>query len=242
MSTARLFVETGPENGREIELPQSSIVGRSTSCDIVLGDDSCSRMHVRLTPENGRCRVEDLGSTNGTLVNGERVSLGYLEDGERLVIGDSTIRFKEVGFDGASTVILPAAAKGDARIAVEAVTDGPADVPAERSEGVLQATRRMLEASRGVPDQASIARALCGAVAQLLDADRSAVLLFRPGSAGPQDARVISIPEMRLDPDRPWISRALSKRFRNQTVCWARIPMPCRHRSAHCRMNARYRS
>ena len=212
MAIARLHIESGPERGREVDLSRSSVVGRSSSCDIVLADDSCSRMHVRLTPENGRCRVEDLGSTNGTLVNGERISLGYLEDGDEFVIGDSTIRFREKPFDGASTVILPGAAKGDARIAIEALSEGPVQVPADRAKGVLDATRRMLDATRGVPERTSIARALCSAVAQLLTADRSAVLLFRPGSADPQDARVISIPEMRLDPDRPWVARALKKR------------------------------
>lgn len=212
MASIRLIIEGGPEAGRPYELTRSSIIGRATSCDLVVNDTSCSRMHVRVTPEGMRCRVEDLGSTNGTRVNGERVSLGYLNNGDHLAIGDTVMRFERPKFDGTSTVIIPGSAPVDARVAVEALTEGPIEIGDAFAPRTLEATNRLMEATRGVPERSSIARALCGATSFLLQADRAAVLLFRPGSRDPQDALNISQPEMRIDPDRPWINRALQKR------------------------------
>lgn len=69
-----------------------TILGRAADADLRLEDDGVSRHHARLTctPE-GRVYVEDLGSTNGTLVNDERVASRELADGDKIYLGRTTV-------------------------------------------------------------------------------------------------------------------------------------------------------
>jgi pSer/pThr/pTyr-binding forkhead associated (FHA) protein len=68
------------------------VIGRSTDADIVLDDAGVSRKHaeVRLM-DDGRARVIDLGSTNGTFVDGERVHAGNLTEGSTITVGRTRI-------------------------------------------------------------------------------------------------------------------------------------------------------
>lgn len=89
---AYLMLLTGPDTGRihRIEGGEHT-VGRSTRADVQLDDDSISRMHAKVTLIGDEVVVEDLGSVNGTFVNGERCSLRKLVDGDKIRIGDTTI-------------------------------------------------------------------------------------------------------------------------------------------------------
>jgi FHA domain-containing protein/uncharacterized protein DUF1707 len=68
------------------------IVGRHRSCDVVLSDPSVSRRHARLVFRDGSWVLQDLESTNGTLVNGEPVGRCALRPGDRLALGDQQLR------------------------------------------------------------------------------------------------------------------------------------------------------
>jgi hypothetical protein len=63
------------------------VIGRHTSCDVVLGDLPVSRRHARLRFRDGRWILQDLESRNGTCVNGERVGRCELRPGDRIEIG-----------------------------------------------------------------------------------------------------------------------------------------------------------
>jgi pSer/pThr/pTyr-binding forkhead associated (FHA) protein len=63
------------------------IVGRSRDCDIVLDNLGVSRMHAELGFDNGEFVVDDLGSANGSVLNGTRVEKASLGDGDVLQIG-----------------------------------------------------------------------------------------------------------------------------------------------------------
>lgn len=67
-------------------------LGRATSCDISLGVAHLSRQHARLTPGPKGLLVEDLGSANGTYVNGERIEKAMLKTGDELKL--DTLRFR----------------------------------------------------------------------------------------------------------------------------------------------------
>jgi hypothetical protein len=69
-------------------------VGRSDESEIVLVDPSVSRLHAILETEGGAALVRDLGSTNGTFVNGRRVSVETLRDGDELRFGNTQMRFE----------------------------------------------------------------------------------------------------------------------------------------------------
>jgi len=62
-------------------------IGRATRADFVLDAGMVSRLHCRLTAGAVELEVVDLGSTNGTFVNGARVARASLKDGDRLGIG-----------------------------------------------------------------------------------------------------------------------------------------------------------
>ena len=63
------------------------VVGRASSCDVVLDDSTVSRTHARLTFRDGAWVIQDLASTNGTIVNGKYVGRCRLEPGDRLLLG-----------------------------------------------------------------------------------------------------------------------------------------------------------
>ena len=82
----------GDNGPRTMRLPTGSVktVGRGTRADFVLsGDELISRVHCRLSASADKLVVEDLASTNGTHVNGQRVEREDLEEGDRLRIGRS---------------------------------------------------------------------------------------------------------------------------------------------------------
>jgi pSer/pThr/pTyr-binding forkhead associated (FHA) protein len=72
--------------GREI------IAGRSGEIDMILAEDMVSRRHARIFPEQNRLLIQDLGSTNGTFVNGQKVSEAYLREGDTVLIGTSILK------------------------------------------------------------------------------------------------------------------------------------------------------
>ena len=75
-------------NGGDSEL----WLGRLDSCDVVVEDLSVSRLHARLVYRAGAWILQDLDSTNGTIVNGRRVGRCVLRPGDRVRLGEHAIR------------------------------------------------------------------------------------------------------------------------------------------------------
>ncbi len=92
---AKLFIDTGPRHGGSFDLKKDLIViGRSEDCDLVLKDDSISRNHARLELQRGGYTIYDLGSTNGTWVNGDKITSKTLTSGDVLMLGSTSCTFK----------------------------------------------------------------------------------------------------------------------------------------------------
>jgi pSer/pThr/pTyr-binding forkhead associated (FHA) protein len=72
------------------------VVGRSSDLDMVLVEDMVSRKHSKITTSNNRVNIQDLGSTNGTFVNGEKVKKARLREGDRILIGTSILKLVTV--------------------------------------------------------------------------------------------------------------------------------------------------
>jgi pSer/pThr/pTyr-binding forkhead associated (FHA) protein len=106
VSRAVLVVESPDgQRGREFLVAGEATVGRAPGCAIVLAGDYVSAHHARLFERAGRVWVEDLGSTNGTLLNGRRVRRPIaMRAGDRLRIGDVVLGLR------LETAAAPAAA------------------------------------------------------------------------------------------------------------------------------------
>jgi pSer/pThr/pTyr-binding forkhead associated (FHA) protein len=68
------------------------LIGRHAACDMVVGDPSVSRRHAQLTFRDGTWVLQDLASTNGTTVNGERVGRTTLHSGDIVSLGSQAIQ------------------------------------------------------------------------------------------------------------------------------------------------------
>jgi hypothetical protein len=70
----------------------SLLLGRSAACQLVLADDTVSRRHAELSLREGAWFIRDLGSSNGTWVNGRRVVEAEVAPGDELCLGDCRFR------------------------------------------------------------------------------------------------------------------------------------------------------
>jgi predicted component of type VI protein secretion system len=103
----QLVLQTGPQPGRVYELQKEEIyIGREVNNDVVINDAEISRKHARLALRSGGYVLEDLGSTNGTFVNGERLMGPHmLRPGETIMLGENVSLVFERGFDADATMI-----------------------------------------------------------------------------------------------------------------------------------------
>lgn len=108
MAEARLIGIQGSLKGRRLALGSEPIsFGRSDENDVVLSGEVASRVHAELRHEDGVYVLKDRGSSNGTRVNGTRVTVHQLQPGDEIQIGDEVFRF-ESGADPGATRLVPA--------------------------------------------------------------------------------------------------------------------------------------
>jgi len=82
-------------NGSRVVLGDAVVaVGRMSECDIVLNDSNVSRRHAEIRPTPDGFALVDLGSTNGSRVNGVRVVQRDLRDGDEITIGNTRLTFQ----------------------------------------------------------------------------------------------------------------------------------------------------
>ena len=91
----RLIGSQGVYAMRIFELKATNIVGREPSCDVALPEDTTvSRRHAVITVSGSECSIRDEGSSNGTFINGAKVTEQTLKPGDELRIGDSKFRYE----------------------------------------------------------------------------------------------------------------------------------------------------
>lgn len=83
-------------DGTEHSVRNGMVLGRGKSCDVVLTDTKASRQHVRIHDQHGVVELEDLGSSNGTLLNGKPVTKRMLRDGDVVRIGTTELVYRSV--------------------------------------------------------------------------------------------------------------------------------------------------
>jgi len=94
LSQLALRFISGKYQGGEFPLGENKeiIIGRSSDLDMVLVEDMVSRRHARIACSEADISIEDLGSTNGTFVNGEKIKRANLKEGDRVLIGTSILK------------------------------------------------------------------------------------------------------------------------------------------------------
>ncbi|MBN2359567.1 MAG: diguanylate cyclase [Deltaproteobacteria bacterium] len=89
---AYLIVISGRAVGKMYPVAaREMVIGRAPECDVFIDDDGVSRRHAKMVPTIEGTRLVDLGSTNGTFANNQRVDSQLLTDGDRIQIGSTTI-------------------------------------------------------------------------------------------------------------------------------------------------------
>jgi FHA domain len=109
----QLIMRSGPTPGAAFTLEGDQLtIGRDSANEIVINDAEVSRRHARLTFQGGKYVLEDLGSTNGTFVNGQRLAgPRVLKAGEVVSFGEQIVLVFEANvFDAGATVVSPRAA------------------------------------------------------------------------------------------------------------------------------------
>ena len=97
-SPTHLIVIEGDNTGARAELSESPLlIGRGSDAAIRLDDDYVSTRHARIAASGDQWFVEDLGSTNGMLVNGTKVGRAVLHDGSEVKIGRTTMTVRVDG-------------------------------------------------------------------------------------------------------------------------------------------------
>ena len=174
-------------------------VGRAIASDLAIQDPTVSRRHAELELTGAGLRVRDLGSTNGTFLNGQRVSDAVAMPGSRLAFGKVDFEVRE---ESAPTQ-TPGPAEGslDATILRQVRLRGPADIAAQLSDDPLgSSVLRIGGASRGDRQERKLALLLdiakelsqqpevdrlldrvVGLTFQVMNVDRVAILMPDPG-------------------------------------------------------------
>lgn len=124
-TTYRLVLQSGAGAGTEYPLEKTDLfLGRDMSNDIVVNDPEVSRKHAHLVLEGATYRLEDLGSTNGTFIRGQRLSAPVLlRPGEVITIGEKVVlRFEVFMSDPNATVAVQRGANQNTQVPSQPVT------------------------------------------------------------------------------------------------------------------------
>ena len=93
--TRVVIVKSESQQGRELEIKDVSVLGRSPDADVLLDDPYASEFHMRLVAQENGLVLHDLGSTNGTYVNGRRVTApAGLKRGDTIQIGKTVMEVR----------------------------------------------------------------------------------------------------------------------------------------------------
>ncbi|HEU5051025.1 MAG TPA: adenylate/guanylate cyclase domain-containing protein [Gemmatimonadales bacterium] len=209
MPSYRLVAAEGTQS---FDLPsgRSVVVGRGVSSDIALYDPTISRRHAELTAGPDGVQVRDLGSSNGTSVNGARVAIGLMQPDDSIAFGKVVFQLEQLSEQGYErrrspgngltphgTIVRQLHVRGGI-VPVEITMGGPAAVgqlrlPGTKDERTTRKLSLLLEISQKLSGELDLDR-LLGTVAdvtfEIMNVDRVAILL-RNDATGELVPRVV---------------------------------------------------
>lgn len=173
------------------------IIGRASDCDVVLSDSMVSRHHARFWVEDRLLKVEDLGSRNGVLVNGERVTRLRVEEGDNILVG--THEF----------VVTPRAQQGDDAnhtLSFEKATGVYDKMVADHKKGHLPLMYKASLLLGTIFDLDELLQKILRLICEELPVKRAFILTLDKGSPTPKIR--VSIPKVKSS-EEPKISTTL---------------------------------
>jgi adenylate cyclase len=179
----KLLLDEG-SGPREVLLPEGDTVfGRAPTCDVLIADPSVSRWHARFRVDGAQCLLADVGSRNGTFLNGEPVTDERpVHDGDEVLLGEFRVSVAETG---APPIRWSDAGLADAAATVYRPVDEAPIVDAQSPE-TLTRLRKLLGDIAAILLRASSDTDVLDRIVQLaldhLGADRAVLLLPREGS------------------------------------------------------------
>jgi predicted component of type VI protein secretion system len=120
MATYQVVMSKGPTPGKIFNLGGSNItIGRDINVEIVINIPEISRRHAQLRLEGGVYYLEDLGSTNGTFVNGQRLTAPHrMREGETIMLGEAvTLAFRVSGQPDPNATIIASSSQASTMVA-----------------------------------------------------------------------------------------------------------------------------
>ena len=161
----------GPKRGVRLDLEDSALLGRSSTADLQLIDGKVSREHCRLTVKGAEVFVEDLGSQNGTFVNGQAIrGPTALQRNDELAIGDSLFMLDP-------DLTVAAARFGEATLVVAERAQGAPGVVGASREGPLAAVGNLAAMLARAPTAEAASAAVMAAIQSTLAPARAFILL-----------------------------------------------------------------
>ena len=209
-----LTIIQGPDHGRTFEVDGLiATIGRDPECEVALRDPGISRHHARLDCQNGRCVLKDLGSANGTFVNGMRIKDADVQVGDQIRVGNTLLTVSQpagetdlvdhrglpirVDTEGRvdSSIISTASPSEDPHLAFA----GGEDMAGMRTSIVgLRALYRIAEMLAHDYDIDRLLAGIMDMIFDVVDADRGFILL-REGGKGPMVPKAIRYREELLE-------------------------------------------
>lgn len=166
MQQAHIISDPDGRGDRKVPVGSSLTIGRAIDCGFVIDDSAASRHHLEVFPKGDGYRWKDLGSTNGTMLNGNLMREGLLTNGDELQIGETVFRFV------VEEIADPVKPDDDTTILKEALLDWKTD-SAVGAEGTQQDA--LLRAVYKVVNDIASNYEPCGLVDRILETTMRAI-------------------------------------------------------------------
>jgi len=154
-------------DGQQVPVRDGLVIGRVAGCDVVVDDTKASRRHARLCVAAGVVEIEDLGSSNGTLLNGKPVQRRMLRNGDEVTIGNTVLVYRDaaagagaapsvgaeddVDLFGGDAPAAPAAAAPSPRSSPPAAAPPPPSGVVEFADEVVEVRKTSVTARPAAP-------------------------------------------------------------------------------------------
>jgi len=232
----RLTAITGDPSIR-VPPGRTIVVGRAAECDLSIQDPTVSRRHAEIELVDGELRIQDLGSTNGTFLNGRKVKDALAPPGARVSFGKVTFDVLRDQLPVPLPAVLTSEDELDATILRQVPVQGPADIASRlgdavaggpsllRIGGASLAERQarklalLLDIAKELAQQTRIDRLLEQAVNltfQVMDVDRVAILMKGPGEE--LEPRISRSRKAETDGGSWYVPRAIAKKTVSERV------------------------